>query len=225
MLERCKLYPQKEPRNAANNYGGRQWHNFFGRFCFCDQLYDAETEMRDMVKCLVCEDWYHESCLGEAQRPVSFDNLVCSACVAESPVLKRLPPSTVVSAGLGVCVSSVQAVGGGARYLNGELKDAICRCAACQTMLSAEPALGFIQNEPIEWQPEPDTDPEPSLESAVRILEKTQGKVKVDEGLYMMNSFAKHFASCIRQLQSEKDVVTKEVYLSDEKVYLDLVGH
>jgi E3 ubiquitin-protein ligase UBR7 len=55
--------PDKDALNAGNNYGGRSKHNFFGFFCTCDQFFGNEQEEREMCQCLVCEDWYHDSCI------------------------------------------------------------------------------------------------------------------------------------------------------------------
>lgn len=42
-------------------------HNFAGRFCSCDQLYDPHQEVRTMHQCYlgaVCgEDWFHQDCI------------------------------------------------------------------------------------------------------------------------------------------------------------------
>lgn len=52
------------PESTSNIYG----HNFQGRFCDCDQVFDPEDQRGTMFQCLLgdepCnEDWYHEECI------------------------------------------------------------------------------------------------------------------------------------------------------------------
>ncbi|KAF8309694.1 uncharacterized protein EI90DRAFT_3052621 [Cantharellus anzutake] len=121
----CMLHRLTEEPNAENPYG----QNFRGIFCRCGKPYDPTAETETMLQCLVCEDWYHESCLnlrkteapsleskqdanvstapmtdlaedsdseGELEEeddpnlliaPSSYESLVCSACVLDSPFL------------------------------------------------------------------------------------------------------------------------------------------
>eukprot|EP00871_Galdieria_phlegrea_P000088 jgi/Galph1/107/GphlegSOOS_G4776.1 len=90
MVNICKLFPEKPPVNEGNKYN----HNFFNRFCYCDEEYTEDTE--DMLQCLVCEDWFHVSCLKlEASwfegnvLETEFD-LCCSGCITKYSYLRRL---------------------------------------------------------------------------------------------------------------------------------------
>lgn len=53
-----------DPLNEEEVY---RCHNFEGRFCSCDEKYNAEVEKGTMLQCLlgdVCgEDWFHEECI------------------------------------------------------------------------------------------------------------------------------------------------------------------
>ena len=66
-------------------------HNFEGRFCSCDQVYDVDAEDGTMFQCLVCEDWFHEKCIGEGRVPDQddFDGFVCRDCVTKNEWLGR----------------------------------------------------------------------------------------------------------------------------------------
>lgn len=66
-------------------------HNFDGRFCDCDQIYDVDAEEGTMFQCLVCEDWFHEKCIGEGRIPDQddFDVFVCRTCVGKNEWLGR----------------------------------------------------------------------------------------------------------------------------------------
>jgi E3 ubiquitin-protein ligase UBR7 len=66
-------------------------HNFEGRFCTCDKEYDVNAEEGTMFQCLVCEDWFHEKCIGEGRVPDQdeFDGFVCQGCVGKNDWLGR----------------------------------------------------------------------------------------------------------------------------------------
>lgn len=70
---------------TANTYSIK---NFNGLFCTCSQLYDAETETRTMFECCICEDWFHESCIGNVPDEDNFDEFICGQCVERHPFLK-----------------------------------------------------------------------------------------------------------------------------------------
>ena len=77
---------QQQPDNK-NAYS----HNFVGQFCSCDQFYDPEAEEGTMFQCLVCEDWFHEKCIGEGRVPDhdDFDVFMCQTCVGKNEWLGR----------------------------------------------------------------------------------------------------------------------------------------
>ncbi|KAG6831550.1 hypothetical protein H0H92_009469 [Tricholoma furcatifolium] len=63
----CTLRRDLEQENTANVYGP----NFSAQFCRCGRPYDARTEQETMIQCLICEDWFHESCCNLRERPPS----------------------------------------------------------------------------------------------------------------------------------------------------------
>ncbi|KAG6911042.1 hypothetical protein DXG01_005458 [Tephrocybe rancida] len=63
----CTLHTNLEDENASNIYGP----NFKAQFCRCGRTYDASTEQETMIQCLICEDWFHESCCNLRERPQS----------------------------------------------------------------------------------------------------------------------------------------------------------
>ncbi|CDF39710.1 unnamed protein product [Chondrus crispus] len=88
----CSLQPNKDDINLENEscYG----HNFVGRYCRCDNTYDASLAM---VQCAMCEDWFHENCFktdsvrrGSKSSHNNLDlvyEFTCRDCVATLPVL------------------------------------------------------------------------------------------------------------------------------------------
>jgi E3 ubiquitin-protein ligase UBR7 len=84
----CTL--QKKTAQQPDN-GNSYNHNFEGRFCECDQVYDVDAEEGTMFQCLVCEDWFHEKCIGEGRVPDQdeFEAFVCRECVGKNEWLGR----------------------------------------------------------------------------------------------------------------------------------------
>ncbi|PWN29532.1 hypothetical protein BDZ90DRAFT_249257 [Jaminaea rosea] len=102
-LHPCKLRAPPQhliDANTRNVYS----RNHHGHFCYCEKgyTYDPLEEEETMFQCLVCEDWFHESCTSlttndvdpgrghviERQAPLiaheSFDSFICDACVREN---------------------------------------------------------------------------------------------------------------------------------------------
>ncbi|KAI8368605.1 putative zinc finger in N-recognin-domain-containing protein [Choanephora cucurbitarum] len=70
--------------NDDNQYN----HNFQGRYCRCDQLYDPEKEEEVMYQCVACEDWFHQRCIGQIPESIDdFECYVCRTCTAKYPFL------------------------------------------------------------------------------------------------------------------------------------------
>ncbi|OLL23894.1 Protein mlo2 [Neolecta irregularis DAH-3] len=85
----CRLRKNREPVNSSNQYD----HNFQGRFCVCDQFYNPEEEST-MFQCLLCEDWFHDTCLSDVPNHESFEWMVCKSCFEGFPYLARYQAST-----------------------------------------------------------------------------------------------------------------------------------
>ncbi|CAG8627437.1 8983_t:CDS:2, partial [Ambispora leptoticha] len=101
----CQVEPKKnEEINERNQYN----HNFVGRFCWCDDEYDAEKEESNMFQCCVCEDWFHEGCVnGEKTGNLnfmipdleSFEEYICRTCTSKYPFLKQYKHSHMFFSG------------------------------------------------------------------------------------------------------------------------------
>ncbi|KAJ2697615.1 hypothetical protein H4218_003824 [Coemansia sp. IMI 209128] len=72
--------------NAANVYN----HNFWGMYCSCDKFYAPEDEAGVMIQCYVCNDWYHDSCIGKLPSEDEYEDYVCRACVSKHAVLRYI---------------------------------------------------------------------------------------------------------------------------------------
>ncbi|PKI84825.1 hypothetical protein MVES_000876 [Malassezia vespertilionis] len=66
----------------------RYSQNFDGRFCVCarGKEYDPDTEEETMIQCLVCEEWYHESCVsaGKLLSTSALESVLCDACITSN---------------------------------------------------------------------------------------------------------------------------------------------
>ena len=60
--------------------------NFDGVFCKCRKIYDADTEDNVMFQCKICEDWYHDECIGLMAHEDDFEDLICASCALKYPV-------------------------------------------------------------------------------------------------------------------------------------------
>ncbi|KTW29406.1 hypothetical protein T552_01358 [Pneumocystis carinii B80] len=85
--EICKIRKERSPVDPDNQYN----HNFEGRFCWCDTDYDATTDERTMFQCLLCEDWFHDECIGmeNIKNSDDYDLFICRSCVKKESWLKR----------------------------------------------------------------------------------------------------------------------------------------
>lgn len=108
----CTLHKGVVEGNENNTYG----QNFQGKFCRCHRPYDAKRERETMVQCVLCEDWYHESCLNLRTRPSersltgdppageSEDREDIDSDVSNDLPAPLLPSSTYESLICGTCV-------------------------------------------------------------------------------------------------------------------------
>ncbi|KAG0291711.1 hypothetical protein BGZ96_004920 [Linnemannia gamsii] len=71
--------------NELNQYN----HNFLGRFCWCNIQYDPHKEESTMLQCVICEDWFHDSCIGITPHGDDFDDFICRTCTRDHPFLRR----------------------------------------------------------------------------------------------------------------------------------------
>ncbi|KAJ3129813.1 hypothetical protein HK098_008047 [Nowakowskiella sp. JEL0407] len=82
--EKCSLQPKfEENENSYNN-------NFVGKYCFCGLGYDHDSEEDiTMLQCLMCQDWFHDTCLKTAPEvdddsdTAPFDDFICRKCVSK----------------------------------------------------------------------------------------------------------------------------------------------
>lgn len=69
----CTLYEKDREGvlNSENIYG----RNFNDEYCICGDSYEPVSDT--MLQCLICEDWFHDTCLGGIPEDDSFDDFIC----------------------------------------------------------------------------------------------------------------------------------------------------
>ncbi|KAJ2299463.1 hypothetical protein IWW55_004177 [Coemansia sp. RSA 2706] len=81
-----------EMENTHNVYN----HNFWGFYCRCDQFYDPDSESGMMIQCLVCNDWFHDKCIGKVPDEERYDDYICRECVDKHSVLHSINSSQAI---------------------------------------------------------------------------------------------------------------------------------
>ncbi|KFH64098.1 hypothetical protein MVEG_09923 [Podila verticillata NRRL 6337] len=93
----CKL----DPKTAGHTKSLNQYnHNYLGRFCWCDVQYDPAKEESTMFQCVLCEDWFHDTCIGITPHADDFDDFICRDCTKEHPFLRRYAQNALFMIGL-----------------------------------------------------------------------------------------------------------------------------
>jgi len=72
--------------NEENKYS----HNFDGKYCSCNKEYKEDVDV--MLRCVVCEDWFHEHCIQlSTQVPDhrQFNDFVCLECTKHCKFLEK----------------------------------------------------------------------------------------------------------------------------------------
>lgn len=82
---KCTLNDEKDAANDQNKYN----HNFIGKYCICAQPYpNPEGKDEEMVQCVVCEDWFHENCLGcRFPDDEDYAEMICKSCMQSNQFL------------------------------------------------------------------------------------------------------------------------------------------
>lgn len=187
----CTLCPAKDFETDNNAMTAvimpQSKHNFVGRFCVCDQKYDDEVDVGDMLQCLVCEDWFHEACLPDLpMKDQYFDELICPRCVECFPFLNALGQVSIKSSELNadepvdiestsvesqsqgdskkqkisICLSSSNdnvSPAFKALYLKKDFRSILCNCSTCKELLCENKIAFLAETEPV-YEPEADKE-------------------------------------------------------------------
>ncbi|KAJ2743078.1 hypothetical protein GGI20_004016 [Coemansia sp. BCRC 34301] len=86
----CRLKSARTMLAKLENSDNVYNHNFWGMYCSCDKFYVPEDEAGVMIQCYVCNDWYHDSCIGKLPNEDEYEDYVCRACVSKHPILRYI---------------------------------------------------------------------------------------------------------------------------------------
>ncbi|KAJ2849339.1 hypothetical protein IWW36_002697 [Coemansia brasiliensis] len=75
-----------ETENSKNKYN----HNFWGFYCRCDKFYDVNVESGIMIQCFVCNDWFHDECIGKIPEEDEYTDHICRDCTAKYSALRLI---------------------------------------------------------------------------------------------------------------------------------------
>ncbi|KAF9972043.1 hypothetical protein BGZ73_004901 [Actinomortierella ambigua] len=55
----------------------------------CDKQYDPMKEESTMLQCVICEDWFHDECIGVNPHTDDFDDFICRTCTRSHSFLRK----------------------------------------------------------------------------------------------------------------------------------------
>ncbi|KAJ2479454.1 hypothetical protein IWW56_003075 [Coemansia sp. RSA 2131] len=92
----CQLKKLRTGLRNINNSGNTYSHNFWGFYCRCDKFYDASTESGEMIQCFVCNDWFHDACIGKVPDEESYSDYICRECVDKHAILRYISTNNMI---------------------------------------------------------------------------------------------------------------------------------
>lgn len=151
MKRGCDLEKNKEPINSNNTYN----HNYKGLYCTCDRPYpdpDCPPELEDdeMIQCIICEDWYHGTCLKiEKSMLEKEDNgeLICIECISKHEHLQYyniLNPETETVSEKCLRPKTKIEVGNCGMFVKESFRVDLCSCDLCKSVLNEDSLLFLI---------------------------------------------------------------------------------
>ncbi|KAH6601896.1 hypothetical protein BASA61_001696 [Batrachochytrium salamandrivorans] len=202
------------------NDGNAYNRNFEGIFCICLEAYDPEVETRTMFKCVICEDWFHDQCIGEVPDEDTFEEFICTACVNKHCVLKRyihnssmfvlpkLEKVDVETAEVNVNVNRVlrdTATASDTVGIENETPQQEVTKDACLDKIEY-----FLFQSSEEFTPKKDDDAGRSLMDAGMEQLDRMDRVKALNGVHLYNKFKDNLMAYLRDIGERGQVVTKE---------------
>ena len=84
----CSLQKPTETVNELNKYND----NFRNIFCYCRKEYDPVNETGTMYQCVLCEDWFHDTCIANEEtlpHEDLFNEYICRKCTKQEAWLLK----------------------------------------------------------------------------------------------------------------------------------------
>jgi E3 ubiquitin-protein ligase UBR7 len=179
---------------------------FQGIHCYCQTKYNFDIQEQEMYQCYFCEDWFHDTCIGN-MRNQDFEDFVCEQCLKNNDWLqiysrdgvfcradlfkddcllqckpveyKEFEPEVID------VESQVESITTGTANLLGLLlmynwKDYICKCENCLKMYD-EKAVSFVLVKDENVEPELDHKVD-TFEEGIKELGRMD-RIKALEGI------------------------------------------
>ncbi|KAJ2333258.1 hypothetical protein GGH92_008671, partial [Coemansia sp. RSA 2673] len=89
----CRLKKTRTMLAKLENTDNAYNHNFWGMYCSCDKFYSPEDEDGVMIQCYVCNDWFHDSCIGTLPSETEYEDYICRKCVSQHSVVRHINTS------------------------------------------------------------------------------------------------------------------------------------
>ncbi|KAJ2156199.1 hypothetical protein GGF46_005350 [Coemansia sp. RSA 552] len=84
----CQLKKTRSALADSGNSRNAYNHNFWGFYCRCDRFYDPAHESGLMIQCYICNDWFHDACIGAVPDEARYSDYICRGCVAAHAVVR-----------------------------------------------------------------------------------------------------------------------------------------
>ncbi|EGG16431.1 ubiquitin protein ligase E3 component n-recognin 7 [Cavenderia fasciculata] len=218
-----KVHQDNNDKNIYN-------HNFQGKYCYCDQSYDYKE---DMVQCLFCFDWFHETCIAlnsTTKETVStipeadqMQDFVCLPCLKKLPFLLDYPQirlkdnnnssnSTTNDINSSSSTSTLQCKRDleSIKIVNDLFckfgwRDELCRCQQCQKLYEKENILFLFEPIELDSEDEDEDQDEIDIQGDGERLEKK--RIKRPENPFLEQNLEKsieQFQNKLTDHQQEK---------------------
>ena len=216
----CSLSRESTVRimNHSNSYG----RNFQGINCYCGIIHDPEVETREMVQCLHCQDWFHDSCLSIHKIPdqESFDDFLCRPCLGllDNVVGAYISnnsfeniDTTVISSSL--CrkpktMSKESKTDIKGYFLPLNWRNVLCKCIDCMNMYGEFNISSYFLQKPIHVDPKLDSK-DTTMEAGLKALFKMD-RIKALDSINHFQDMKQDLTSFLRSFSESGKVVTRE---------------
>ncbi|KAJ2354496.1 hypothetical protein GGF43_003235 [Coemansia sp. RSA 2618] len=196
--------------NSDNAYS----HNFWGFYCRCDKFYDTSTELGVMIQCFVCNDWFHDACIGKVPDEEVYSDYICPPSDASSAVeddeqgpAKKKARST--GCRLRDDAEAIDAKQPFDLFMIDGWKEHVCTCIDCMRGIESN-SLTFLLKEEDVVEPEEDESRSESIyESALRQLQ-TMDRAQAVDAAAAYHSLSSRLKDYLRPFAASGKVVTNQ---------------
>uniref|UniRef100_A0A1I7T442 UBR-type domain-containing protein n=1 Tax=Caenorhabditis tropicalis TaxID=1561998 RepID=A0A1I7T442_9PELO len=220
--KKCSLYDEKDSVNEYNLYN----HNYHGKFCTCEVYYPEDDQVRELVQCEVCEDWFHHEhmpskSIGYEDEGITSEtaSFICTPCVKKLPFLTQIQQGKDV-----LCHSKLtpeqlkldEGVEPSALMIS-HFRQKLCKCADCarvydmadcEYLLDTEDDMATFEKESKEKVA---AVPKPTEADEMRELVQELGMEGAQHFYAGVNNFKRKFAEFMGSVEEGKTISVEDV--------------